>query len=176
MPRTAPVVDLGTPTSLVLSVSFIDYTGDVRTDSYRMPATVTDTEIDALVAALGADSDANLWKVSVAREFAADEDATPANNTGRGSVSQNLAIRLKNPAGDGRNVFVPAPIESQFIPDTDEIDPASATLAAVLTAAVDIMPAGFTARSVRFSGRREKNKAIKLQSLGVKNGFSLVLS
>lgn len=162
MPRTAPVIDLGTPTSLILSVSFIDYTGDVRTDSYRFPAATTDTEIDAIVAALGQASDANLWRASVAREFAADEDSQIATNTGRGSVSQNIPMRFKNPAGDGKTFFLPAPLEAIFVPTTDEVDPANALLAAVLAAFLAAVPAGFTARSVRFTGRQEKNKAIKL--------------
>jgi hypothetical protein len=162
MPRSAPNLNLGTPDRWKVSVRFIDATGDLRSESQLYTTLPTDANIDAMVDALGAQSNADIYEVAVEHVYASVGDSSNATNATRASVSQNLVFLAKNPAGDSRNLFVPAPVEACFITSTDEIDPANALTIATLAAWVNMLPAGFGIVSGRFTGRREKNKAVKI--------------
>lgn len=162
MPRLVPVIDLGTPQRWEVSMRYIDATGDLRADSHIFDAAPTDANIDALVAALGIQSNASLYECKITRVFAAVPDSSDAISAPKESASQNLVFLAKNPAGDTRNIYLPAPIASSFILTTDEIDPASTGIINILAAWVNLLPVGFAVTSARFSGRREKNKAVKI--------------
>lgn len=162
MPRLVPVIDLGTPARWEVSLRYIDATGDLRSDSFIFTTAPTDTNIDALVGALGIQSNASLYEVKLARVFASVGDSSDAIAAPKESASQNLVFLAKNPAGDTRNLFLPAPIASSFIATTDEIDPTSVGVINILAAWVNLLPVGYAIVSGRFTGRREKNRAIKI--------------
>lgn len=162
MPRSAPVLVAGTPNRWEVSMRYIDATGDLRSENQIYTTLPTDANLDAMVDALGLQSNADIYEVNITHVYASVGDSSNATNATRASVSQNLVFLAKNPAGDSRNVFVPAPIEASFILNTDEIDPTNAGLIAILAAWVNLLPAGFAIVSGRFTGRREKNKAVKI--------------
>lgn len=162
MPRSAPIVNLGTPNRWYVSFKMIDATGDLRSESLLFTTEPTPANIDALVDAIGAQSNADIYEVRVEEVFAANPDAQNATNATRASVSQNLVFLAKHPDGRAQNIYVPAPKETSFISGTDELNPADALTIATLAAWVNILPVGFGIVSGRFTGRREKNKAVKI--------------
>ncbi len=162
MPRTVPTVVALGETRWEVSIRYIDATGDLRSESSTYPAAPTEANIEALVVALAAQANADIYEVHIDTVFAAVPDAQNATNATRASVSQNLVFLAKHADGRAMNLFVPSPVEVSFIAGTDEIDPTSALTIATLAAWVNLLPAGFGIVSGRFSGRREKNKAVKI--------------
>lgn len=159
MPRTAPTVN-GTGTFKVLSISYIDSSNDKRTDSYQIPAAATDAQVEALVVAIAADSNANIYKVRVADVYNSQPDTGDALNEVRPSLHSNIVILAKTALNDSDNLFIPAPKDDNFVPTTDDI--LSGALAASLAAYLAIKGAGWEIISGRYTERREVNKSVLL--------------
>lgn len=141
---------------------FIDATGDLRSTSFRTDTAVTIANLEALKVAIAAATNASLYEVQQHIIHAVDADAGDAIAAPKESVSQNVVYLAKNPVGDSRNLFIPAPVAGHFLATTDELDPTSTEIVNVLAAWVNVLPAGYSVYSGRFSGRREKNKAVKI--------------
>lgn len=162
MPRSAPTVN-GTPTYRRVSFSWIDATGDVRTDSIDVTdAAVTDVEIEALAVALAAISNADLYKVEVSMIYGAIQDKSNATNAPRASIYQNLATLAKTPTNLSKRGFVPAPVDAIFVTGTDQIDPISVPLGNYFTALLAVFGGGWNIASARYTERREINNAVKI--------------
>lgn len=160
MPRTAGTVD-GTPLYKVVSFRWIDSTGDKRTDSYQFPAAVTDAQVEALAAALAAESNAVLYDIRVQDAYASLPDTGDALNELRPSLFSNIVILAKTPLNDSDDLYIPAPLDENFIPTTDDV--LSGELATVMAAFLACKNAGgaaFEIISGRYSERREINKSI----------------
>lgn len=162
MPRTAPTIN-GTPLYKVLSISWIDSTGDKRTDSYQFPAAVTDAALEALVAAAAADSNANIYSVRVGDVYASLPDTGDALNEVRPSLFSNIVFLAKTPLNQSDNFYIPAPLDDNFVPTTDDIlsGALGATMAAWL-AALNTGGGTFEIISGRYTERREVNKSVSL--------------
>lgn len=160
--RTATTVN-GTPARYRVSLSFMDASSDKRTISIDvLAADYTAAKVEALAAAQQDASQASLWKIEVAAVYEGDADAGNADTDQRNSVFDNVALRAKNATTNiGYDGYVLAPAPAVMLADSDEIDPASTELAAVLTAYL-ALKAGYTFRSARFTERMEKNAAVKL--------------
>lgn len=159
--RTAPAVD-GTPNWKVVSITVYDYTGEQRTDSYYLDADSTDAEIEAIVDALQDTTNATIWKVSVSDLYNSVGDPSNATEAVWEEASSNLVLLLKSATVEkGFNFFIPAPANAMFIEGTENIDPANASLAALMTA---ILPtrAGYSFVSARFTSRRDVGTKINL--------------
>lgn len=160
MPRTAQTVN-GTPLFKIASFKWMDSTGDKRTDSYQFPAAVTNAQIEALAAALAADSNAVLYDIRVTDSYAALPDASDATNEIRPSLFSNIVVLVKTPLNESDDLFIPAPLDDNFIPTTD--DPIVTELSASMAAFLACKNAGggaFEVISGRYSERREVNKSI----------------
>lgn len=160
MARTAPTVN-GTPVYKLVSFRWMDTTGDKRTDTYQFPAACTAALIETLAAALAADSNAVLYEVDIKEAYAALPDKNDAVNSPRESLFQNIVVLVKTPLNDSDDLFIPAPEDDNFIPNTD--DPIVGSIAPTITAFLACKNAGggtYQSISGRYSERREINKSI----------------
>lgn len=151
--RTAPTVD-GTVTYKAVSVTLYDYTGEQRTDTYKLDADTTNAEVEAFVAALQAGMNGTIWRVKVADVYNSVGDPSNAIEEVWEEASSNLVLLAKNANDDSIDFYVPSPINAMFVEATEQIDPSNATLAAIL-AAILPMKAGYSFVSARFTSRRD---------------------
>lgn len=163
MPNDAGAVD-ATPTRRIIHLQYIDSEGKPRTDSYDVPiADVTDAEINALVAAVGATTNASLWNVGYTNWFATGvPQKSNADDLTNDSVFDNLVFLMKNVSNDAFDFFVPANLETvTMVPGTENPDPNTTEMLALI-AAVEALWSGYNAVSVRFTERSNKNRAVKI--------------
>lgn len=151
--RTAPAVD-GTPLYKVVSLTWYDYTGEQRTDSYQFDADSTNLEIEAFAAAMQALSNATLWRIQVSDAYNSVGDSSNALEQVWEEASANLVFLAKDSLNNSQNIFVPAPINAVMVEGTEEIDPTNAALAALLAAWLP-MKANYSVVSGRFTSRRD---------------------
>lgn len=160
MARTAPTVN-GTPTFKVVSLRYIDFSGDLRTDSIQAAAAVTDAEIEAFAAAAAAITNADLYAVEVKSVYNAVADSSNAVNAPKDSVHDNLVLQTKTSTNQSKRGFIPAPQQALFVGGTDQIDPTNTDLATYLTALLAIAGAGYTVVGARYTERREINEQVR---------------
>lgn len=159
--RTAPDVT-GTATRVYLSWSWIDNSGDVRSDGIYAPDDVTAAEFEAILDAIQAQSNASIFKASMANEFVGDALPGNALNAPRSpSVFDNIVLHFKNDATlASQRIFIVAPIEAAFNPsNTDVVDVAD--MSATVTA-VEAALTGYDVKSARYTERREINTKVRL--------------
>jgi len=161
MARTAPTVN-GTPTLKKASLRYIDASADKRADSIDLPASATDAQIEAYAVPIGAASNANLYAVEVTDVYQVQPDKNDAVDAVKDSVYDNLVFLAKTTANLSQRGFVPAPVGSMFVPGTDTIDPADTDLAAIFTAFLALVGAGYSIVSARYTERREINEAVNI--------------
>lgn len=158
--RTAPTVD-GSPTWLNISVSWIDHTGDVRTDTVQVDADATDAEIEAYVAGLQTLSNASEYRVIVGQVYNSTKDKTQALEVVWENVSDNIVVLQKTSVNVAQDFYVPSPIEALFVAGTENINPAYADFVTWLATIVP-MRAAYSAISARFTHRRQIGTKINL--------------
>lgn len=162
MARTAPTVD-GAPNRVQVSIRYIDAEGDRRADAFDVPADVTAAEIEALVAAIAANSNANIWQVQVSEVYGTTQNLASAVAGDVASVNANICFTFKEIDGRAVRFFLPAPERAVFVGDTDAVDTAGAPFSTLVAAMSSVMAntLGETwgLQSVRYTERREKNKA-----------------
>lgn len=151
--RTAPTVD-GSPNYKTLSVTMYDYTGEQRTDTYQIDAASTNVQIEAIVAALQAITNATIWRVRVGEVYNSVGDPSNADEEVWEEVSSNVVLLAKDAANNAQDWYVPAPDNSIFVEGTESIDPSSVPLGALLTAILAVK-SGFSFVSGRFTSRRD---------------------
>lgn len=152
--RTAPAID-GTPNWKVVSVTFYDYTGEQRTDSYYFDADSTDLEIETFVDALQATSNGTIWKVGVTDFYNSVGDSSNALEAVWEDADTNVVLLAKSPTVvKGTDFYIPAPINAMFVEGTNEIDPANASLAALLASILPMM-SGYSFVSARLTSRKD---------------------
>lgn len=158
--RTAPVVT-GTPTRVYLSWTWIDNSGDIRSDGVYAPDDVTAAEFEAILVAIQAQSNASIFKASMSNEFVGEAlPANALNATRSPSVFDNIVLHFKNEATlASQRIFIVAPLEAAFVPNTDTVDVAdmTATVTAVEAALTD-----YDVKSARYTERREINTKVRL--------------
>lgn len=160
MPVSYPAID-GTPNKKTVSFRMIDVSGDLRTVTIEVALASTDAEIAALGAALGAATNANIYEAKVVADYIAQPTASTAVADEENSVYDNIVLLAKSNVGDSSRLFVPAPIRSLFLGDSDTPDPSSAELQAVIDAFEAVSISGYVVVSARYTERREINEAIK---------------
>lgn len=159
--RTAPAVDRTAPTLLELRIRSIDHTGDIRSDLYLIDSDSTDAEIEAIVAAHQATTNASVYRVDLQFGFNSVEDSSNSDDNVYEDVSSNVVVQMKTAQKESFNWFIPAPDASLlFIAGTEEINPASAELAALLTALLPVRN-GYDVTGARFSQRSVKNSQVR---------------
>lgn len=157
MPLTAPPVT-DSATRLQISMRFVDRSGDLRSVAVTtFNTSVTRAQIQAMVAAYAAASQANLYSVSIEEVYDDGVDAGDALVGPANSVFDNVVLLFKSPiALKGENTFVPAPIPAIVPPDTDTI--VLSALEDVTDTTEVVLGPTWDDRSVRYTERREKNE------------------
>ena len=163
MPNNVPDFT-GTPDRDYLSARYMDHTGDVRADALTGldAAAMTDANINAFNVAMGAASQCTLYADQHVQEYATVPDKDDAGDGDRSEVINNIVVLAKNAAGESRRLYIPGPVAGCLITDSDDIDPASTELAAVFTAWLALLPAGFNVTQARYTSRKQHNKAVKI--------------
>lgn len=151
--RTAPTVD-GSPTFKSVSVTIYDYTGEQRTDSYKLDAAATNVQIEAFVAALQAITNGTIWRVKVADVYNSVGDPSNATEEVWEEESSNVVLLAKTAADLSQDWYIPAPENGIFIDGTENIDPTNVDLGTLMTAIL-AMRTGFSFVSARFTSRRD---------------------
>lgn len=162
MARTAPAVN-GTPQFKQLSLAWIDASGDLRSDSIQIPAAATVAQIEAYADAISDGANPSLYKIEVQDVYNSVPDKNDATTGEKSeSVYDNLVFLAKNVTNQSQRGFLPGPLGTMFVAGTDQIDPTSATLAAIFTAFLALVGAGYSVVSARYTERREINEAVKI--------------
>jgi hypothetical protein len=156
MPSTAPEVN-GTPTRVVVTCRYIDANG--TKDSFSILTTLaraTNAVVEAAKDALGAATNANVYEVNIQSIYASGT-ASPsaATEAPRESAKDVIETLHKDPSsGKAQYVYVPAPLDEMFVPDTNTPDIEN-TLYTDMDAAFELLlPAAYNAISVRFAEHR----------------------
>lgn len=158
MPRTVPAID-GTPNRKDISVRWIDANNLKRSDTLYIDADATNAEIEAIIAAFAAASNANIYAVEVQEVYADVPNAGDALDNARNSVKDNVVFLFKNATlNAGRDYFIPAPLETLFLGGSNMLDTTDPLLLAVRDA-LDAVLVNFEPVTVRFTERRKKNTA-----------------
>lgn len=160
--RTAPTVDGLGQTFKALSLRWMDYTGDLRTDTFQILSAATPAEMEAFAAAMQAASNATLYEIKVADVYASIPDSQNALEEVWENATDNIVYQAKLPDGTSSRIFVPSPIESQFIDTTDMIDPTSPVVAAVIAAWTPLINPAYEVVGARFTSRRQINQQVKI--------------
>jgi len=158
--RTAPAVT-GALTDKIVSFHWIDTSSALRADSLHVPVAATNAQIEAYAAALQLDSNASLYKVGMESVWAGVMDAGNAiNGTKSSQVQDQLFFTAKHtsPLQIVQRGYIPAPIGANFIGDTDSLDPASTEAAAVITAFLALIGAGYSVVWARYTQTTEINE------------------
>lgn len=161
--RTAPTVG-GTPITKYITLHFIDITGDEKTTAERFPAAVTDAQVEAWADAEQDASNASLYKVSVTFEYTGAADKNNATLAAKSEVSNVINRLFKKVDGSAKSLPILAPVPDCFV-SSDSDDPtivAPSPIPATLTALLAMLGAGWDAVSLRYSGRKQQNPAVKL--------------
>lgn len=162
MPRTAPTYT-GTPTYVIVSFHFIDANGALTTTPYTTTqARATTANVEAMAAALGAASNANLYDITVAGHTAANASAAAATEEPRESANDVINTLVREPTTrQTQEVVIPAPLDSLFVAGSNTVDPSVTEYQDVNTAANALLPDAYTFISVRFSEHRKINAKVK---------------
>jgi len=161
MPSDYGTIDTSPPRRL-LSLHFIDADGQIRTDSYEILPAATDAQLNAFAGAIGAASNASLYKVSVTNEFATDiPSIANAVDAVHVSVKDNIVMLFKTITGATLDVFIPAPDAPLLVEGTTNPDPENVLIVAAVAAVPPAAGGGYQVASYRYSERRKKNRAVK---------------
>jgi len=157
---TAPTM-VTAATYRLISLHFVDASGDVWTESFRTPTATTAAQIDTLIADIQERSNASIWRVDdqIIREGAAAK--TNATILARSqSVFDTVFLTFKNISTSvAQRIYIPAPLEATLLDETDT--PNNTDLADVATSAGVVLGAGFVWQSSRYTEHREVNAAEK---------------
>lgn len=172
MPGTRTAPDVTTAATIkTISVHWIDNSGDIWSEAYSVPVAATQAQIEALLDALQAASNASIYKVDVASVWGTDALADANNAIGvdpkSASVFDKFGFTMKhntNPELKDKRVSVPAPIGDLFVNDgtiySDSPDPASTEIVALGTAALAIW-AGYAIVWFRYVEKKEINEKVR---------------
>lgn len=163
MPRTAPAVN-GSPTFLQFSLHYIDSVGTMRSIPLTSTAArATNANIEAWANANSDISNANMYGVSVTSVYQATPDASSAVDQLVQSVKDHVIFSAYDPTDptDSRGLYLPSPEESIFIAGTRDIDPTNVDVAALLTAGLAVLPAGYSITGATFNQNVQRGKKVK---------------
>lgn len=159
--RTAGTVD-GTGSFKEVSVRWIDAVGDIRSDATIVDAAATDVQIEAVVAALQAASNASIYAVRVTEVYEGAKSKANAVSGVRESVQDNVVYHAKDTGRVDRRSFLPAPLQAVFVADTETPDEGDALIVTLMSTWDTVWAGTFAGVSLRFTERREINEKVQL--------------
>lgn len=163
MPRTAPAVT-GAATSALVSFSFIDANQNIVSWSLRTTvALATGANVEAVAAALGAASNASLYGVKIASEWATVPNAVNAVDAPYSSAYDNVVELFKDiTSGAAQDGFIPAPLDALMTTGTTQVDLENEEFIAFSNAVNALLPAAYVPVSARLSERRKTYKRVRI--------------
>lgn len=163
MPNDVPSVTQGSPLYRLWSLRFIDADGALRSVPIEMKAAPTDAEINAMLNAVGAGSNASAYALVVEDYYGAEPLQSNATNAVHVSTKDAINMLYKDLANrKSQTLYVPSPKDVMFVADTDTPDPQTTELAAIITAMNAVLPATQNLISLRFSQRSKLNERVRV--------------
>ncbi len=159
--RTAPAIT-GTPTFKEISLRWIDAIGDRRSDASIVDAAATDIQIEAVAADMQAASNASLYSVRLTEVFEGALSKSNALAAIRESVQNNIVYHAKDTGRVDRRAFIPSPLASDFVANTETPDEGDTAMIDLMGAWDDVWAGTFAGVSLRFTERREINEKVNL--------------
>lgn len=158
---TAPTAVTAATYKLV-SIGFVDASGDVWSESLRVPVATTAAAIDAMIADIQERSNASIYKLEITEVREGVISTGNATTDPRSqSVFDHILLTFKNSVtGMSQRIFVPAPLEATFESPGGDV-PNLTDLSDLGTAALVVLGAGYTFRTARYTERREINSAVR---------------
>lgn len=156
--RSVPTVN-GTPTKTVLSMSFYDADEGDTTVSFQIDPASTDAEIEALVVAAQAGSNASIYDVSVAQVY--QGIGLASNALADDYVSVKDAVRFSNKqlaSGAYIRAYLPAPLGNMVYNGTVVVS--DAQYIAWRDAVIAVLPTGFAALNAGFVQNVQRDKGV----------------
>lgn len=154
--RTAPTVaELGV-TKFGFTIHAVDFSGDNGTAYFELDAIPTDAELESVVDAYQAATQASVWKVSATRIWEGGEQASNAASGSRDSVADGVNLLLRNTTinkAQSPRIIAPAPEVMQGANDIP--DPASTPFGNLVTAIGAIL-SDYTGISAQYTERTER--------------------
>lgn len=159
MPNTVPAVT-GAATHAKVSFRYIDANGQLGSDSYvTTVALATAANVNAAAVALGAASNANVYEATIESVWRTTPTSATAVDESRESVKDNIVTLFKdNVSNKSTDVYIPAPLDTLLIPDTNQVEVEDALYLAVELAFDALLPTAYSPISVRFSEHKGVNK------------------
>lgn len=156
--RSAPTID-GTPVSITLSVQLMDSDGTKRAIDFELPATVTNAQMEDVVAKLQLATNATIYSAVVNYNYSSNAVATNALVAVQQSARNNIVILFKDDVAlKTQEVYIPAPLNALFVAGTKNIDITN-TVYGDYRNAVDVaIGADYAPVSVRYTERRQINQ------------------
>lgn len=159
MSRTAPTID-GSGNYREVTIKWVDANNGQRSDTQRISAAATDEQVEAIVVAAAAASNANIYQVRVTMVYNSIKSPADAVEESRVSVKDNIVLLFKDSANNARDWFLPAPLDSMFVAGTNSPDPLDTLLGNWETAIDAAIETAFEPVSLRFTERRKKNPSV----------------
>lgn len=159
--RTAPALT-GAATFTEISLRWIDAVGDRRSDASIIAAAATDVQKEAVAADMQAGSNASLFAVRDTDVYEGAMTKANALSAVRESEDDNIVYHAKDTGRVDRRAFLPAPIQANFVTDTETPDETATTLVDIMAAWDAVWAGTFAGVSLRFSERREINEKVNL--------------
>lgn len=163
MPRTAPAIT-GAATSALVSFRLIDANQNVVSWSLRTTvALATGALVEAVTDALATASNASVYGVSIASEWATVPNAVNAVDAPYSSGYDNVVELFKDIAsGAAQDAFIPAPVDALMNTGTTQVDLTNTDFVAFSNAINALLPAAYVPVSARLSERRKTYKRVRI--------------
>lgn len=156
--RTAPTVG-GSPTKVLLTISAMDASGDIYSDTLQLLAVPLDLDIEAYVAGYQAVTQASVFNVAVSSNYEGDADPDNAETNQRNSVKDGINLLWRdftNLKSQTTRVVAPVPAVMQGNQDIPLLT--FADMITYIAETGDILTA-YALQSAQYTERRERSNA-----------------
>lgn len=161
--RTAPAVT-GSVTSVTITLHLIDASGDIYTDALTFVSAPSAANIETMVAAYQAATQASVYKVTQSSEWAGNADPANAEVGQRNSIKDGINILYKNLTTlNTQTPRLVAPIAGVMSGNLDIPVLTSTELAALITAQEALLT-GYDIQSGQFTERRERSNNPRIKA------------
>lgn len=159
--HTAPTF-ASAATYKIMSVTFIDASGDEWTGSLRVAVGATAGQLDTLLADIQARTNASNYKTELSEVREGARVKANATILARSQdVHDAMLMTFKNVStGASQRLYIPAPLEAVFEAPTNDV-PNLTDLSDVGTGAVVVLGAGYSFLQARYTKHKDLNAAEK---------------
>lgn len=163
MPNTVPTVDGTNPTFVRVGFSYIDANG--TQDSFSVVTTAaraTPAAVEAALAALSAATNASIFEVRLEQVYQGSASKLLAVEAPRESAKDVIETLVRQPSSRmTQYVYIPAPLDALFVPDSNIPDVDNTLYDAVDLAFDLLLPADYVPISVRFAEHKLTAQKVK---------------